>query len=338
MAARRVLVTGGAGFIGSHLVDYLLAQSTTTVAVLDNFSTGKRENLAHLADHPRLTLIEGSVTDPRAVDAAMAGCDLVFHLAAAIGVRYVVDDPLSGIHTNVRGTEEVLAAARRGHARVVLASSSEVYGKGRSGPDWAPFREDGDSVIGPTHVTRWWYALAKALDEHMGFAYARSHGLPVSAVRYFNIYGPRCDPGGYGVAARFIQQALGGAPLTVFGDGTQTRSFTYVDDAVRATLLVGMSAAAIGEAFNVGSARETSIGDLASLVLRLTGSPSTIHYQGHEQVYGRHFEDTPRRVPDVQKAQRFLGFSARVDLEEGLRQTIQWWTSNARARSAQANV
>jgi UDP-glucose 4-epimerase len=332
MTARRVLVTGGAGFIGSHLVDALLQDEQTTVVVLDNFSTGKRANLAHLAAHPRAHVIEGSVTDPAAVQTATDGCGLVFHLAAAIGVRYVMDDPLGGINTNVHGTEAVLAAALRQRARVVLASSSEVYGKGPRGEHWAPFREDDDSVIGPTHVTRWWYALAKALDEHVGFAYHRAHGLAISAVRYFNIYGPRCDPRGYGVIARFADQARQGVPLTVFGDGRQTRSFTYVEDAVRATLAAGDSAAAPGQAFNVGSARETSVAEVAALVVRLTGSQSPIHYVGHEQVYGANFEDTPRRVPDVRKAQQYLGFTARVDLEEGVRRTIAWWAANAHAR------
>lgn len=321
----RALVTGGAGFIGSHLVDALLA-ADADVVVLDNFSTGKRDNLAHLAGHPRLTVLSGTVTDTATVDAAGEGCDTIFHLAAAIGVRYVVDDPLTGIATNVRGTEEVLAAALRRRARVVIASSSEVYGKGQTGTAWQPFREDGDCVVGPTAVTRWWYALAKGLDEHLGLAYYRHHSLPVSAVRYFNIYGPRCDPAGYGVLARFISQAVRGEALTIFGDGLQTRSFTYVDDAVRATVLAGTRPEAVGEVFNVGSAGEISINDAASTVLRLTGSPSSIHYQEHKEVFGAQFEDTRRRVPDVTKIQRLLGFSARIDLEEGIRRTAHWWS------------
>jgi nucleoside-diphosphate-sugar epimerase len=316
-----VLVTGGAGFIGSHLVEALLA-SGNTVRVLDNFSTGKHENLP---SHPCLTVIEGSVTDPDLTERAVEGCAAVYHLAAAIGVRYVMDDALSGIATNVRGTEDVLAAASRAGARVVLASSSEVYGKGRSGADWEPFREDADSVIGPTQVTRWWYSLAKALDEHLGFAYHRQRGLAVSAVRYFNIYGPRCDPGGYGVLARFISQALRGEPITVFGDGDQTRSFTFIDDAVRATLLAGEQPQAVGETFNVGSAHEMSINDVAALVLCLTGSRSPIHHLRHADVFGRHFEDTRRRVPDIAKAERMLGFTARVACDEGIRRTAEWW-------------
>jgi len=327
-----VLVTGGAGFIGSHLVDSLLAQGEWVV-VLDDLSTGKRQNLARHDADPRLRLIVGTITDPATVADAMAGCALVFHLAAAIGVRYVIDDPLSGIATNVRGTEEVLAAAAHVGARVVVASSSEVYGKGAPGEAWRPFREDDNAIIGPTAVTRWWYALAKGLDEHLCFAYHRQRGLPVAAVRYFNIYGPRCDPGGYGVLARFVEQALSGQPITVFGDGEQSRSFTYVDDAVWATLLAGSHPAAVGEVFNVGSDREITINAAASTVLRLTGSPSPIHHQEHRVVFGEHFEDTRRRVPDVGKIRRLLGFSADVDLEEGIRRTIEWWADRDRART-----
>jgi UDP-glucose 4-epimerase len=322
----QVLVTGGAGFIGSHLVDALLAQGHTVV-VLDNFSTGRRANLAAHAGESRLMIHEGSVEDPAAVARAIASCSRVFHLAAAIGVRYVIDDPLGGIRTNVHGTEVVLEAAARVGVRVVLASSSEVYGKGPHGALWAPFREDDDAVIGPTAVTRWWYSLAKALDEHLGFAYYRQRDLPVSAVRYFNIYGPRCLPGGYGVIARFISQAVTGKPLTVFADGRQTRSFTYVTDAVHATLLAGQLDVAVGQVFNVGSDSELSIADLATLVVQLTGTHSSIDHVDYGSVYGAGFEDTLRRVPDVGKAAATLGFRAQVDIDEGLRRTIEWWQS-----------
>jgi UDP-glucose 4-epimerase len=319
-------VTGGAGFIGSHLVDALIARGDE-VRVLDNLSTGKRENLAQHEAQTRLVFEVGSIIDGAAVRALTAGCDIVFHLAAAIGVRYVIDDPLSGMLTNVRGTEEVLSAACDAGARVVLASSSEVYGKGNAGDAWQPFREDSDSVIGPTSVPRWWYSLSKSLDEHLAFAYHRQRGLPVSAVRYFNIYGPRCDPGGYGVLARFVSRALRGDPLTVYGDGMQTRSFTYVSDAVSATLLASELDGAVGEAFNVGSSREISIIDAAGQVLSLTGSRSEIQYQKYIDVFGPRFEDTRRRVPDVRKAAEVLGFNASVPLREGLAMTADWWRS-----------
>jgi UDP-glucose 4-epimerase len=321
----QILVTGGAGFIGSHLVDALVAGGHR-VRVLDNLSTGAEENLADHLGSPAVRFVEGSVTDPAAVASALDGCELVYHLAAAIGVRYVMDDPLAGIATNVRGTEEVLAAAARAGARVVLASSSEVYGKAPPSAQWQPFREDQDSVIGPTSVTRWWYALAKGLDEHLGFAYHRQRGLAVSAVRYFNIYGPRCRPGGYGVIARFVTQALRGEALTVFGDGSQSRSFTYVTDAVRATILAGTRPEAVGEVFNVGSGSEVTIGETAELVRRLTSPAAPIIHTEPQAVYGPNFEDTHRRVPNTAKAERLLGFKAEVGLADGIMRTARWWS------------
>ena len=238
-----------------------------------------------------------------------------------IGVRYVVDDPLRGILTNVRGTETVLAAAARHGIRTLVASSSEVYGRGVR----VPLREDDDCLVGPTTVSRWSYALCKGLDEHLALAYHRQHGLPVSVVRYFNVYGPRCLPAGYGVIARFVERALRGQPLVVHGDGRQTRCFSYVDDAVRGTVLVGTMEAAIGEVFNIGASRETSIGELAEMVGRAAGLAVPVAHVPYEREYGPGFEDTRRRVPDVSKAERLLGFRAAVALEAGLRHTIDWW-------------
>lgn len=327
----KVLVTGGAGFIGSHLVDALLTQGHD-VRVLDNLSTGKRENLADHTANPHFSLHVGTVTNEDAVREVIRGCDTVFHLAAAIGVRYVIDDPLGGMLTNVRGTEVVLAAAAVAGARVVLASSSEVYGKGRPQGDWQPFAEDSDAVIGPSSVPRWWYSLSKSLDEHLAFAYYRQRGLAATAVRYFNIYGPRCDPGGYGVLARFVSRAVAGLPLTIYGDGLQSRSFTYVDDAVRATLLAGERPEAVGQAINVGSGREIGILDVARLVKALTGSDSVLEHQTYEEVFGPRFEDTRRRVPDVRRAKQVLGFEARTPLEQGIAQTAAWWSAHGTTR------
>jgi UDP-glucose 4-epimerase len=315
----RILVTGGAGFIGSHLVDELL-RGGATVTVLDNFLTGKRDNLAQHASDPRLSVIDASVVDTAEVDRILPGHDLVFHLAAAVGVRYIVEDPLSSVLTNVRGTENVLAAAHRTGARVVLASTSEIYGRSAQ----VPFREDGERVLGPTWIHRWSYSTAKAIDEHLAFAYAE-RGLRVSIVRYFNSYGPRLDERGYGsVIARFAAQALAHRPITVHGDGRQTRCFTFVSDTIAGTLLAGRAPAAIGQVFNIGSDHELSIGDLAERVRTELRSRSEIVLVPYEESYPRGFEDTRRRVPDTTKANTALGFATRVSLDEGLRRTLSW--------------
>ncbi len=321
------LVTGGAGFIGSHVVDALVAAGGRAV-VLDDLSQSSGENLAVYAGDDRVRLIDGSILDARAVAEAMEGCTHLFHLAAVIGVRYVVDDPLRGILTNVRGTEIVLAEAARRGVRTVLASSSEVYGRGLR----SPLAEDDDCLIGPTHVPRWSYALSKGLDEHLALAYHRQHGLPVSVVRYFNIYGPRCLPGGYGVIARFCERILTGQPLIVHGDGEQSRSFTYVADAVRGTVLAGTMEAANGQVFNIGSSRETTIRALADLVRGAAGVSAPLEFIPHAQEYGPGFEDTRRRVPAVDKAARLLGFRAEIGLEEGLRHTLDWWRKRLSVR------
>src|SRR5579884_1306870 len=274
------LVTGGAGFIGSHLVDAIVAAGGRVV-VLDDLSQSNGENLARYQDDERVRFIRGSILDEALVRSAMRGCTHVFHLAAVIGVRYVVDDPLRGILANVRGSEIVLAEAARLGARTLLASSSEVYGRGVR----MPLREDDDCLVGPTSVPRWSYALSKGLDEHLALAYHRQQGLAVSAVRYFNIYGPRCLPAGYGVIARFVERALTGQPLIVHGDGEQTRCFTYVDEAVRGTFLAGTMESAVGEVFNIGTSDEITIGGLAERVLAATGASSGVEYVPHEQEY-----------------------------------------------------
>ncbi len=321
MQSMRILVTGGAGFVGSHLVDGLLAQGHT-VSALDNLSTGRLENLSHLAGHAAFQLVQGDILDAGLVDRLVAGVDMVYHLAAAVGVAHVVRDPLGGLRTNVRGTENVLEACARYRRPILLASSSEVYGRSRR----IPFREDGERLLGPTTVARWAYATAKAVDEHLALAYASQEGLRVSVVRYFNAYGPRLDPQGYGsVIARFVGQALRGEPLTVHGDGKQTRCFTYIDDTVRGTILAATKDEGAGEIFNIGSRQETSIRELAERILAITGSRSPIIFLPYEQVYGSRFEDPPRRRPSVRKAARLLGFRARIPLEEGLRRTLAYF-------------
>jgi len=315
----RVLVTGGAGYIGSHLVDALIKRGDE-VLVIDNLSTGKIENIRHVLGHPTFHFINDSILNEALLERFVPSMDLIFHLAAAVGVRNVLQDPLAAINTNVRGTEVVLGLAFKYWKRLVLASTSEIYGKASH----VPFREDDDRVLGSTAVARWSYSMSKAIDEHFAFAYTVK-GLPVSILRYFNSYGPRLDERGYGsVVANLTRQALRGEPLTVHGDGKQTRCFTYIDDTVAGTLLAGEVKEAIGEAFNIGSPNETSILDLAKLIKRLTRSKSPIAFQAYEAYYGEGFEDPRRRVPSVDKAKRLLGFAPKVDLETGLKKTIAW--------------
>lgn len=315
----RNLVTGGAGFIGSHLVDALLARGDEVWA-LDDFSTGRPDNVAHLLTHPRFRLVTGSILDRKIVEDVVAACDAVYHLAAAVGVRYIVTDPLRGIAINVQGSENVLEAAYIHRRRVVLASSSEVYGKSTN----VPLREDDDRVLGPTTINRWSYSVSKALDEHLAFAYARK-GLPIAVLRFFNSYGPRIHWNGYGtVIARFVKQALNGEPLTVHDDGQQTRCFTYVADTVRGIVAAGSSPRAHGLALNIGTTHEITILELANLIKSLSESASKITLAPYEDFYGQSYEDTRRRVPDITRARQVLGFEPTVSLEQGLRETIAW--------------
>ena len=315
----RVIVTGGAGYIGSHLVDALIKQGDE-VLVIDNLSTGKIENLRHHLGHPAFHFINDSILNEPLLERFVPSMDRIYHLAAAVGVRNVLQDPLAAINTNVRGTEVVLGLAFKYWKRVVLASTSEIYGKAKH----VPYHEDDDRVLGTTGVARWSYSMSKAIDEYFAFAYA-AKGLPVAIVRYFNSYGPRLDERGYGsVVANFIRQGLRGEPITVHGDGKQTRCFTYIEDTVAGTLLAGEAPGAAGEAFNIGSTRETSILDVAKTIKRLTRSKSSIEFVPYASYYGEGFEDTRRRVPSVDKAKRLLGFSPKVDLETGLKKTIAW--------------
>lgn len=314
----RVLVTGGAGFIGSHLVD-ALCDDGHEVRVLDDMSTGRASNLEHRLD--KIRLVNGSILDAELVDHEVENAEMVFHLAAAVGVRHIVDDPLASILTNTRGTEHVLAACFRYWRKVVVASTSEVYGKTPK----VPMVEEDDRVLGPTQVHRWSYSTAKAIDEHLTLAYA-AHRLPVVIVRYFNSYGPRIDERGYGsVVANFLRQALAGEPLTVHGDGSQSRCFTYIDDTVRGTLLAGFTPEAEGLVFNLGSTREITIREMAEMLRDAVGSTSEIVLTPYESYYGPGFEDTRRRVPDVTRAREVLAWEPEIALEDGINRTIEWW-------------
>jgi UDP-glucose 4-epimerase len=317
---QRVLVTGGAGYIGSHLVDWLDGEGHE-VTVLDDLSSGPAGRLAAALRRGSVRLVTGSILDRGVVDAVVAGRSTVFHLAAAVGVRRIVADPLGSLRTNLTGTENVLEACARHGSAVVLASSSEVYGR----PGTGPMSESADRVLGPTSVARWSYAAAKAVDEHLAFAYA-GQGLRASVVRYFNSYGPRIDRAGdASVIAVFLRRALAGEPIPLHGTGRQTRCFTYVSDTVRGTVLAAAVPQARGQVFNIGSPAPTSIGDLAEMIVAAVGSRSPIQRTPYESAYGAGFEDIPWRVPDIGRARQVLGWEPEVALEEGLKRTIAWW-------------
>lgn len=315
----KVLVTGGAGYIGSHLVDRLLGRDDEVFAI-DNLSTGKIANIQDHLGNDRFHFLDDTILNESLVDLLVSQVDLVYHLAAIVGVKNVVADPLGAIKTNVTGTEVVLNAAFKYWKKVVLASTSEIYGKSAK----IPFHEEDDRVLGSTAVGRWSYSTSKAIDEHFAFAYA-AKGLPVAIVRYFNSYGPRLDEKGYGsVVANFIRQALKDEPITVHSDGLQSRCFTYIDDTVNGTVLAGELKSGEGLVFNIGTDAETTILDLAMTIKRLAGSRSKIILVPYREYYGEGFEDTRRRVPSIDRAREVLGFVPTVKLEEGLMRTIAW--------------
>jgi len=316
----KILVTGGAGFIGSNLVDVLMEQGHE-VTVIDNLSVGKITNIEHHLESEHFNFVNDTILNVTTLERLIRQTDLIYHMAAVVGPKYVVEDPLGTIVTNVRGTENVLELAFKYWVKTAIASSSELYGKSTA----VPLSEDDDRILGSTTIGRWSYSDAKAIDEYFALAYAKK-GLPVAVVRYFNAYGPRLDPRGYGsVIARFFTQALRGEPLTVYDDGQQTRCFTYVTDTIRGTMLAATVKEAAGQVFNIGSNRETTVLELAALIRQLTGSASEIVHVPYETAFGPAFEETRRRVPDVTRAREVLGFEAQVSLEEGLRRTLEWF-------------
>jgi len=315
----RALITGGAGFIGSHLSEALLERGWT-VEVIDDLSTGSIENISHLKGHPHFSYVLDSVMNRSLMLELVDRTDVIFHLAAAVGVKLIVEKPVYTIETNIKATELILELAARKHKPLLLASTSEVYGK----LDKPKFSEDDDMILGPTSRARWCYAASKIIDEFLARAYYKEKGLPAVVVRLFNTIGPR-QTGQYGmVVPRFVRCALAGEPIPVYGDGTQRRSFTWVGDVIGAMLALIEHPKAYGEVFNIGHTKEISIYELALLVKQLTGSASEIVLVPYEQAYEAGFEDMPRRAPDITKIQRLIGYRAVLDLPEMLERVIAY--------------
>lgn len=315
----KVLITGGGGFLGSHLTDAFLDRGDE-VFILE---TGLTLKVKHRIGDPRLHFIRDSVFNEVILEGLIARADLVYHLAAVVGVEHYVGDPFEVLNVNVNGTQKVLKLAFKHQKKVVFSSTSEVYGRNPKVP-WA---EDDDRILGSTRIDRWCYSTSKAVGEHFCFAY-HSMGLPVTVVRYFNVYGPRLDQLDVGrVITIFLGQALRGEPLTVIGDGRQTRCFTYVDDAVRATVAAGIGPETDGDVFNIGTDVETTVRELAEQIIAVTGSTSRIELVPQASVYGTSYEDIGRRVPDVTKMHRRLGVRAETPLADGLRRTVEWFQS-----------
>ena len=320
----KTLITGGAGFVGSHLAEALLARGDE-VYVLDNLSTGSIENIEHLKGQARFHYaIESIMSEPVTAE-LVDRVEVVYHLAAAVGVRLIVESPVNTIETNVHGTEMILKLANKKKKKVIVASTSEVYGKS----EVVPFREDADLVMGPTSKGRWSYACSKAIDEFLALAYHKEKRLPVVVVRLFNTVGPR-QTGRYGmVIPNLVKQALLGHPLTVYGDGTQSRCFTYISDVVGALIRLAEVKGAVGEVFNIGNDREEiTIMDLARRVQACTGTKSEIVLVPYDTAYEEGFEDMQRRVPDLSKIRALIGYEPRVQLDEILERVVAYFTSD----------
>ncbi|HEC23611.1 MAG TPA: NAD-dependent epimerase/dehydratase family protein [Chloroflexi bacterium] len=316
----RALITGGAGFIGSHLAEALLQQGHQ-VTIIDDLSTGRFENIEPLTDNPDFHFAIETITNTAVMDRLVSECDIVYHLAAAVGVDLIVSSPIHVIETNVRGTDIVLQIARRYRKKVMLASTSEIYGKSNH----TPFKEDDDRLLGPTVRSRWSYSTSKALDEFLALAYHKEAGLPVVIFRLFNTVGPR-QSGRYGmVIPRFVQWALAGEPIRVYGDGQQTRCFANVSDVVRAIIGLAGCEEAVGEIFNVGTQEEISILDLAHRVRERVGSDSEIVLVPYHEAYETGFEDMRRRVPDISKIRRVIGWEPQKNLDETLDEIIAYF-------------
>jgi len=314
----KILVTGGSGFIGSHLTEKLLTLGHK-VYVLDDLSTGSIKNVKHLKKNKNFECIIDSIMNYSLVREVVDECDLIYHLAAAVGVRLIVDQPVHTIKTNIRGTENILAAAETKKKKVVITSTSEVYGKNNK----VPFNEEDDMVLGPTTRSRWSYACSKAIDEFLALAYWKEKKVPITIARLFNTIGPR-QKGQYGmVVPRFVKQALSHKPIIVYGDGAQTRVFSYVSDIVEALVKMGFESKANGEIFNLGAKDEISILNLAKKIKKFCKSRSEIKFMKYSKAYQAGFEDLMRRIPDISKAQKILKYKSKVSLDQALQKVIR---------------
>lgn len=322
----KVLVTGGLGFIGSHLCKQLVDQGFH-VRCFDNLLNGKVENVSEIMKQPHVNFefVKGDLLNFDDVTRAVTDVDIIYHLGAIVGVKRYVENPLEVIEVNVLGTHNLLEAARKKDvSKIIFASTSEVYGKNIN----MPLKEDAERILGTTCTDRWCYSTSKALDEHTCYAYHRQYGLKIVILRYFNAYGPKQECSNYGgVVPVFIRQILTDQPPQVHGDGKQTRAFTYIDDIVNGTILAGEKEAAIGKTFNLGNSQETSILELANLIIQLVGKEKRLKpiFFPHEEFYGPFYEDVKRRVPDITRARKILGYKTRIYLEQGLLRTIQWY-------------
>lgn len=316
----KVLITGGAGFIGSHLSEELL-QKGKEVFIIDDLSTGSIENIIHLKENPAFHYTIDSITNQAVMAELVDRCEVIYHLAAAVGVKLIVESPVNTIETNIYGTEVVLQLANKKKKKVMIASTSEVYGKSET----TPFKEDDDMVLGPTTKARWSYACSKAIDEFLALAYHRERKLPVVITRLFNTVGPR-QTGRYGmVLPTLVRQALSNEPMTVFGTGKQTRSFTYVKDVVKALAALAAHPDAVGQVFNIGNDREISIENLALLIKKMTGSSSEIVYIPYDIAYQEGFEDMMKRVPDISKAGTLIGFKPSMHIEGIVQSVVDYY-------------
>jgi UDP-glucose 4-epimerase len=313
----KILITGGAGFIGSHLADHLLGAGHT-VAVVDNLSTGSEENISQLMSNPRFSFVYDTILNTTLMTMLIEQADVVYHLAAAVGVQLIADRPVHTIETNIHGTEVVLEIANKFRRRVLLASTSEVYGKSEA----VPFKEDDDTVLGSTRFSRWAYACSKAVDEFLGLAYFNEFGLEVIVARLFNTIGPR-QTGRYGmVVPRFVEQALKNESIIVYGSGKQSRCFSYVGDVVEGIVSLMDCKESVGRVYNIGSTEEITIERLADRIIALTGSKSTKKFISYEEAYGKPFDDMMRRVPCTERIRQTTGWQSRTSLDEMLKTII----------------